>query len=354
MKSVLSKVYYDLSSPACYAGVDAVFRQAKKLNKKIKLSDVEHFLQEQDTYTLHKPVRRNFPRNKTFAVGIDSDWQADLCDLASLKRHNNNHAYILTVIDVLSKYAWAIPLKNKQPSTVADAFKEILKTGRKPWRLYTDKGLEFRGRPFQEFLQKHNIQYISSESPDVKAAVAERYNRSLKSRLWKHFTKTKNYHYLKVLPEIVHAINHSYHRTIQRRPVDVNAGNEKEVFDLLYGQSVVTKHKFKVGDKVRIAKHKHIFKKGYLPNFTEEIFTISEAIDRQPPVYKLKDCGGEDITGIFYEPELVKVIKQDEIYLIEKILRKRHRKGQTEYLVKWQGYPNKFNQWINQSDLKTT
>ena len=103
-----------------------------------------------------------------------------------------------------------------------------------------------------------------------------------------------------------------------------------------------------------LTKEKHIFKKGYLPNFTEEIFTVSAKIDRNPPVYKLKDYDGEVITGIFYEPELVKVIKKDEIFLIEKILRKRQRNGQTEYLVKWQGYPKKFNQWINQSDLKTT
>ena len=79
--SVLRQVYYDPSSPSCYAGLQPVFHQARKLLPSIKINDVKSFLQEQDVYTLHKPIRRKFPRNKTVASGIDSDWQADLCDV---------------------------------------------------------------------------------------------------------------------------------------------------------------------------------------------------------------------------------------------------------------------------------
>ncbi|RLA19857.1 MAG: hypothetical protein DRQ56_04475 [Gammaproteobacteria bacterium] len=355
VNAVLQKVFYDTSSPACYAGLQPVYREAKKRLPSIKISDVKSFLQEQDVYTLHKPIRRKFPRNKTVAVGIDSDWQADLCDVWKIKKYNDGYCHILTVIDVLSKFAWAVPIKNKKPETVAEAFKQIIKTSnRKPWRLYTDKGLEFRGMVFQNFLQANDIQYISSESPDVKAAVAERYNRTLKTRLWKHFTRTGSYRYIEVLPLLVHAINSSYHRSIKRRPIDVNNGNEKEVWNTLYGKDIgTTVFKFNVGDKVRIAQEKHIFKKGYLPNFTEEIFTVEERLARIPPVYKVKDYSGESIVGIFYEWELVKVVKPEEIYKIEKILKTRKRKGFVEHFVKWFGYPDKFNQWIKQTDLKT-
>jgi hypothetical protein len=237
---------------------------------------------------------------------------------------------------------------------VVEAFNLILKTsnGRKPWRLLTDKGTEFRGKPFQDFLKRKHIQYLQSESPDIKASVAERYNRTLKSRLFKYFTKERKLRYIESLPKLVSAINHSYHRSIKCRPVDVTLENEQVIWERLYGKKrSPTKLRFQVGDKVRIAQYKHIFKKGYLPNFTEELFTIIKAIERQPPVYQIQDFDGELISGIFYEHELVKVVKPDEIYTIEKILKTRN--GGTEHFVKWSGYPDKFNQWIKQSDLKT-
>ena len=127
MNDLLKDVYYNPSSPACYTGLYSVYREAKKREPGIKLSDVRSFLQEQDTYTLHKPIRRKFPRNKTIAIGIDTDWQADLCDVQKFESQNAGHKFILTVIDVLSKYGWAIPIKNKKPESVVQAFKEVLK-----------------------------------------------------------------------------------------------------------------------------------------------------------------------------------------------------------------------------------
>ncbi len=312
-------------------------------------------MQKQDTYTLHKPARRRFSRNKTVAIGIDSDWQADLCSVYDIDKHNDGYKYILTVIDVLSKYAWAIPIKDKTPGSAAGGFAKILKSSnRKPWRLYTDKGKEFLGKVFQDFLKKHDIKHISSESPDVKAAVVERYNRTLKSRLWKHFSNAKTYRYIECLQPIVDAINKSYHRSIKRRPVDVNYENENVVWHTLYGRNKILKpaeFKFDVGDKVRVTKYRNPFTKGYLPNFTEEIFTITDCIQRDPPVYRIKDYSSEPIEGSYYEEELIKVSKPDEVYKIETILKTRKRKGKTEYFVKWLGYPKKFNQWIQQTDL---
>ncbi|MCP4345347.1 MAG: DDE-type integrase/transposase/recombinase [Desulfobacterales bacterium] len=354
----MNDVYFDVANPACYTGVNPVYYETKKRFPAIKHSDVETFLHKQDTYTLHKPIRRKFNRNRFFALGIDSDWQADLCDVQKIRKYNDGFGHILTVIDVLSKFAWAVPITNKKPEAVVEAFRHILKmNGRKPWRLFTDKGMEFRGKPFQDFLKKQDIQYIASESPDIKAGVAERYNRTLKSRIWKRFTQTGSLRYLEDLPKIVDAINHSYHRSIKCRPIDVTLETERKVWETLYGQSnhiKLTKFKFKVGDKVRIAQYKHTFKKGYLPNFTEEIFTITDAIPRQPPVYKIKDWNSEPVVGIFYESELVKVDKTDNIYKIEEILKTRKRNGVTEHFVKWSGYPNSFNQWIQQTDLKST
>jgi hypothetical protein len=215
--------------------------------------------------------------------------------------------------------------------------------------------LEFRGKAFQDFLKKNEIHYIASESPDIKASIAERYNRTLKSRLWKHYTRTGTSRYVEMLPYLVRAINHSYHRSIKCRPVDVSLKNEKEIWKTLYGEPFSTPvFKFALGDQVRIAQYKHVFKKGYLPTFTEEIFTIAKRIARQPPVYSIKDWHSESVAGIFYESELVKIIKASDIYKIEAILKTRKHKGTVEHFVKWLGYPTKFNQWIKQSDLKAT
>lgn len=355
MQSVLNDVYYSESSPACYAGINAVLKEANKRLPSIKKKDVVDFLSRQETYTLHKPLRRRFPRNKVVAAGLDTDWQADLCDMQSLKKQNDGHTFILTCVDVLSKFAWAVPIQNKKPETVRDAFAAILKDGRKPWRLFTDKGLEFTGRPFQNFLKKHDIKFITSRNPDVKASNVERWNRTLKTRLWKHFTKTRSYRYIDALPAIVSAINNSYHRVIKHRPADVTSANELEVWATMYKQHIKpTKFKFKVNDHVRISKYKHVFEKGYLPNFTKEIFVVVEQIPRRPPVYKLKDWHNDVIDGLYYETELVKVVKSDEIYTIEKIEKTRTRKGIKEHFVKWDGYPKSFNQWIPASQLVTT
>lgn len=130
----------------------------------------------------------------------------------------------------------------------------------------------------------------------------------------------------------------------------------------IYGYgSYIKFQKFKIGDKVRINKYKSIFAKGYLPNYTTEIFLINEVITNNNTfnsdkfindpvtVYKLKDLNNEEIKGIFYEQELTLFDKQDDIYKIEKIIKTRKRNGKIEKFVKWKGYPNSFNSWISEN-----
>ena len=305
MDEELDKIYYSPDSPACYAGIGAVYREAKKVLPYIKYEDVKTYLNKQRTYTLHKPRRKKFKRNKFVATHRDSHWQADLCDMQALARYNKGHKYILTCIDVLSKYAWAVPIKNKKPESVCLAFQEIFKSGRQPWWLYTDCGKEFVGKPFQDFAEKNNFIHRTTRSPDIKAGVCERFNRTLKTRLWKYFTHKKTFKYLDILPEIVGAINNSYSTAIGCRPVDVTQENEMEIKARLSGARAKPKYRFNVNDRVRISRDKGVFSKGYLPNFTEEIFIITERLPRHPPVYRIKDLNGEEIEGIFYAAEMV-------------------------------------------------
>ncbi len=355
MDTVLKKLYYKTDSPACYAGVTNLYREAKKKLPNIKVKDVEIFLSKQQTYTLHKPVKRRFPRNKIVTAGLDVDWQADLADLSSLKQYNNGHTFILVCVDVLSKYLWAEPMKNKTAEQTANAMQRILDTGRTPWRLCTDRGKEFKGHTFQILMQKHDIQYFNATSPDVKAAMAEIYVRHLKNRLYRYFTTMKTFRYLEVLPRIVASMNKSICRTTGMAPADVNRDNAEAVWQKLYGEvKDRKKFRFQVGDKVRITKEKHKLSKGYLPNFTQEVFAIRERLDRSPPVYKLNDLEKEEIEGVFYESELVRVIDSDkQAREIEKVMKTEKQNGELRYFVKFKNEPVKNNKWINESDLVT-
>ena len=110
--------------------------------------------------------------------------------------------------------------------------------------------------------------------------------------------------------------------------------------------------KFKLGDQVHISKSRRTFKKGYLPSWTQEIFTVTKTIPRVPPVYQLRDYAEDEIEGVFYAKELQKVHKSDDIYKIEKILAEKKENGIVKVLVKWLGYDKKFNSWIPKSELR--
>jgi hypothetical protein len=112
--------------------------------------------------------------------------------------------------------------------------------------------------------------------------------------------------------------------------------------------------KFKVGDYVRLSGIKHTFQRDYEQKWTEEVFIVSRRLLRQGiPVYKVMDYSKDPIQGTFYEAELQRVNKtRDDLWKIEKVLKRRKRRGQTEVLVKWQGYPKKFNSWVNKDELQ--
>lgn len=358
METLLRKLYYGTDNPSCYGGVNNLYRAAKKQIPGIKINDVKNFLSKQETYTLHKPVRRRFPRNKIVTAGLDVDWQADLADLKSLKKYNGGYSYILVVVDVLSKYLWAEPMKNKTASETAKAMSKILTQGRLPWRLCTDRGKEFKGQQFQLLMDKYDITHFSATSPDVKAALAEIYVRHMKNKLYRFFTAAKTWRYLEILPRIVDAMNQSVCRTTGMAPADVNRDNAETVWQRLYGQETGKKplFRFRVGDRVRITKEKHKLSKGYLPNFNPEIFLVDKVMTkRTPATYKLKDLAGEDIEGIFYEAELVKVVESGkEVREIEKVIKTQERNKDFMYFVKFKNEPVKNNKWVTESELVTT
>lgn len=335
---VLEKVYYDVKKG--YSGINELARKTN-LTKKT----VENWLNKQNVYTLHKAIRHNFPTRRVIVSHIDDQWQADLVDMQKYKYHNKQFNYILTVIDIFSKYAWAIPIKKKTGEDITNSFRLLFKS-RYPKKLQTDKGLEFINKNTQELFKKYNINWFATEN-ETKAQVVERFNRTLKSKMFKYFTHMDTKKWIDVLDDLVFNYNNSYHRSIKMTPTEGSKKkNEKTVYKTLFPViHFKSKPKFKIGDRVRITKKRKSFNKGYLPNFTNELFIISKVLKTNPITYKIRDMSNEEIIGSFYEPEMVKY--NTDMYEIEKVL--KENKG--KLLVKWKGYETP--SWINKKELQT-
>ena len=147
---------------------------------------------EQIVNEIHKPARRNFKRRHVILKGISDLFQADLVDVKAYSRENKGFKYILTIINVFSKFAWAIALKSKSGKDVAEAFASILKNHNPPDNLQVDQGTEFYNSNFKSLMKKYKINMYSTHSV-LKASVIERFNRTLKGKMWKMFSLRGNY-----------------------------------------------------------------------------------------------------------------------------------------------------------------
>lgn len=305
----LPELYYGVDECTAFSSGPRIKNVLKKRNLLFKPSDVDNWLKAQPTHTLHKPRRIHFSRNKYNLGNIGDFWQADLMDMQGLSRKNKGFKYILAVIDCFSKYAWCIPIKKKTPDNIIQAFKSIFaKCSYKPYNIHTDKGREFVNKPFQEFLAKNGVTFFRASDPVTKAAICERYIRTMKMLIYKYFTYTRSQKYCDVLESLVTVYNNRYHRSIGMSPAAVNENNVLQVWEKLHKSCVKKKPTLKRGDFVRLAKTKEVFDKGYKPTWTEEIFTVNKVIPHTHPVYKIQDLEGYDISGVFYEPELQKVL----------------------------------------------
>ncbi len=272
MSELMKNVYYTPANPGSLGGKKRLKDTVLK-DTGVRLTDklVTDWLAGEDAYTLHRTAPINYKRNRVVVYGIDTQFQEDLIDMTAYSKENANNNYLLTCIDVFSKYVWARALKNKSGLEVTKAFKSILEEGRVPKKLQTDKGTEFFNKHFQDLMKKHDVHHFA-KATDLKASVVERFNRSLKSRMWRFLTATNSQRYIDVLQDIMQGYNSSYHQSIKMRPVDVGKENEGVVFQNLYGDMKKNEHpvfKYKVGDVVRISKVRGPFAKGYEQNYTE-------------------------------------------------------------------------------------
>ena len=238
---------------------------------------------------LHQPIIKKIEKRKVHAAFKDNIWGADSADIQLLSRYNKGIRFLLCVIDIFSKYACVVPLKDKKGVSIVMAFQIILKqSNRKPNKIWVDKGSEFYNASFKKWLRDNDIVMYSSHN-EGKSVVAERFVRTLKSKIYKSTTSISKNVYIHKLDDIVNEYNNAYHTTIKMKPIDV-----KDNTYINTDKKINNKNpRFKVGDRVRISKYKNIFAKGYTPNWSEEEFVVKKVKNTVPWTYVINDLNGE-------------------------------------------------------------
>lgn len=349
----LEALYKDPKFSGSLSGVDRFLQAVKSRDPSVTRSDVIKALQKNDTYTLHKPVKRAPLYRRIFTKGIDYLYDIDLVDMSKFSEENDGHKFLITIIDTFSKRAWVYKLKDKSANSIHKVMSVFLQ-GQKPKKMTFDQGSEFVNRKFKALLKKHKIKHYHVYS-DRKGAIIERFNRTFKNKMYRHFTSTGSHRYVDVLQDLVDGYNASKHRSIKMRPIDVTKRNENIVRKNLYPKVVKkkrhTRGTLKVGDSVRISPKKATFQRGFEQTHSHEVFKISEILQTYPITYRLTDYKNEPILGCFYKNEVQFVDKSDDIWQVEAIVNQRNKRGRTEYFVKWLGYPPEANTWVSQQDL---
>ena len=362
--TILKRLYETVRLPNSYGGINTLLRNARKVDKSITRSIVKEFLDGQTSYTLHKVTLKKFRRRRILSPKPKVIASCDLADMSNLARHNKGFRYILVVIDVFSRFLQVVPLKRKDGITVMKALKSVFDGNNFNGvsRLNSDEGKEFYNKYVHQYLKRKKIKLYSVHSREIKASIAERVIRTLKSKIYRHLTHNNTLTYINALKDIVTSYNNSPHRGLgdNQTPAQIHSltarDDIKQQFIRMYisrgndrrsVSSVLT-----VGRTVRIADENRNapFRRGFTVQNTYEIFKISKVDTSQhPPIYYLEDLNGEEIQGAFYREELIPT-KLPELYDIT-VIRKKKINGRVKYLVKWSGYPDQFNSWVDESQI---
>lgn len=360
---ILKKYYFNAAIPAAFSGPQKLLRILnRKYPGQFSLADVKKWLSNQDAYAIQRQVRHRFKTPNVRVSALDEQFQADLADVSNLSKENSGTKFLLFVIDVLSKFLWVKPLKNKTAKSVIEAMSEIFRE-RKPKKLQTDKGSEFVNRWFKKFMVDNDVYFFTTNNVP-KASIVERSQRTIKGLMYRMMRQKRSYRYIDHLDQLIANYNATPHRSLNYlAPKDVNKGNEADVWANLYLKKSKRKKstsstykppiKFKKGQFVRVSFQKRPFVKSYMDQFSTEVFkVVSVTLIQGIPMYKLEDLKGETIKGRFYNSELLAVNKdEDSLWFIEKILKKRRHKGKLQYFVKWEGFPKQFNSWLDSESV---
>ena len=351
----IKKIYYDIGKPSAYFGSSKLHSTNPQFQSVRKLRQV---LNKQEDYSLQRQVNRKFKRPQVIVSGPNEQYDCDLADMSSISKFNNGVRYLLIAIDVFSRKLYIVPIKNKTSNEMTSALNQLFEIAPIPKKIRTDAGSEFLNKSVQSLFTKLNI-YHHVARQDPKANFAERVIRTIKTMIYRYINKTKSYSYVTIIQRIVDTYNSTPHKSLKDIPPNnVNSENSADLWASMYlHKKQYSKHKinfmFKPGDMARVSLTRMPFRKSFQEQWSREIFTIFSSFRIQGiPMYKLQDFHKNFIKGNFYQNELMKVAKDaNEFFSIEKIIRKRKRRGKMEYLVKYLGWDSSYNEWIPSENI---
>ena len=253
---------------------------------------------------IFSPVIKKFQKIQIQTHYKDECWSIDLIDSSSLAKHNRNYKFIFTIIDNHTKYAWAIPLKDKSGKSRTTAFKNLLETSkRKPQKVWSDRGKKFYNTKFLHYLKEQNI-HIYSTNSDLKAVFAERFSRTFLDLIKEPMYIEGKGNWLNHINNALDKYNNRVHGTTQMTPFEAN---NKPIEPPTFVNKP-KQPKFQVGDFVRVSDKRNIYSKGYTTNWNRELFKIHSINKTNPVTYTLNDENVEIVQGKYYEQELLRSI----------------------------------------------
>ena len=347
----LKKNYTRPGHPIAFSGINNIF---KFYEKRISKKEIEDFLSTNYTYTRHKETAKRY-QNPTYKYFKRYQWQADLIDISNVSKYNKNYRFILSVIDIYTRYAWLRLLKTKQANETCEQFADILSSvDVKPITLFTDKGGELKNKIFQSFCSRNGIRLFHNET-SYHAPFVERFQRTIQRIIYQYCTDNGSYQFYDKLQLLLDSYNSRDHRMLgglspEEAELDENASKVSMENEKYLCKFKKRKPKYKNNTLVRIKSEKNTFHKGYRPTFNDEIFKIVQVKTNLPiPLYTLGSLDDEEVlVGNFYQFQITPV-KQNE-HRIEKVLKKNKKSGKS--FVKWEGYPDRFNNWIEDSAIR--
>ena len=274
-----------------------VWKFFKKKSKKVLGSGLN---KEKLADELHKSIIKKFKRRKVYSSFKDNIWACGFAGMTLISKFKKGIKCLLCVIDLFSRNAWVVGLKDKKGVSTVNGFQSILKrSNRKPNKIWVDRDSEFYNNAFKNFLKNNDIEMYSTHN-EGKSVVAERYIKILKNKIYKYMTTIGKNVYFNVLDIIVDKYNNTYHSLIKMKSKGVTDSVFAE-----YSEEFNKKNpKFKVVDYVRISRYKNVFAKGYTPNWSEEIFIVKKIKNTVPWTDVINDLNGEEVVGSFHEKEL--------------------------------------------------
>ena len=363
LSDYLYRQYFDENRGGAFANPITFYKSLPvEKRKRINMEQLKSWLLDQETYAIHRPSRKNFPRPRVVVPYKRYQLDADSASLAKYKDSNNGYGWFILCVNIMTRYVWTCPMKTPNAEDAYKCLKKILQPHVITEHIRSDHGTEFTNTKVQQLFRDLNMNSFFSHN-ETKANYAEAAIKTLKTLLTKYMSHNQTHKWVDVLPSITRTYNHTYHRSIGMTPTEASRTSDLELWNILYQpkssnkkvRDSTQKPLFKVNDVVRLSTMRKTFGKTYDQHFTRELFVVSDSSFKEYiPVYRLKDFDNDPIDGIFYNQELLPGPSdlEKKTYLIESIVDRRKAKGIEEVLVKWLQWPSKFNTWIRKSSLK--